>query len=180
MLAVQYNPVSDQVFEAELRKARGNLSYRNLCTQLEKYLQRQQWREADEETAFIFYQVMVLAELENVRKLLRKFPSETLNQIDELWVTYSNGYFGFSVQKALLKSLEAKSEYDQKTWDEFLKTVGWYPPWENWWNDNNLKFTLEELKKGNLPWKFTWRRRKYFTQQNEYFLISCQDLSIKT
>ncbi len=78
MLAVQYNPQADEAFERELRKVADDLVEDGLCTQLEKYLQQKQWKEADEGTAWIFYQVMVREKYKGWDELLRNFPCETL------------------------------------------------------------------------------------------------------
>jgi len=38
-------------------------------------------------------------------KDIEKFPCEDLRTIDQLWVEYSNGSFGFSVQKRIYRSV---------------------------------------------------------------------------
>ena len=59
MLALQDHSPSDSTYEAELRQVAGELTTENLCAQLKDYLKQKQWQKADEETAFIFYQVQV-------------------------------------------------------------------------------------------------------------------------
>ncbi|ACC85183.1 CHAT domain-containing protein [Nostoc punctiforme] len=90
MLAVQYNSEADQAFEGELRKCTNELLEDKLCTKLENYLQQQHWKEADEETAWIFYQVMVRENYRMWRELLENFPCETLREINRLWLQNSN------------------------------------------------------------------------------------------
>ncbi len=51
VLAVQYDSVADEAFESELRKVAGDLADLELYKLLANYLKRQQWKEADEETA---------------------------------------------------------------------------------------------------------------------------------
>ena len=75
MLAVQLNKEADQAFEAELRLLKAELSDENLYDQLEEYLRREDWRQADAETAWLFYVVMVLQGYSDWIELLRKFPS---------------------------------------------------------------------------------------------------------
>jgi len=48
-----------------------------------------------------------------------------MRSIDELWVKYSNGHFGFSVQKRIYQSLGLKREYDEQVWQNFGERVGW-------------------------------------------------------
>ncbi|MGH2413345.1 MAG: GUN4 domain-containing protein, partial [Microcystaceae cyanobacterium] len=46
-------------------------------------------------------------------------------------VKYSNGHFGFSVQKDIYLSLGGTSKYDEKIWRKFAQFVGWLRN-ENW------------------------------------------------
>ncbi|MBD2360169.1 GUN4 domain-containing protein [Anabaena minutissima FACHB-250] len=78
----------------------------NRYAQLAYYLAAGMWQEADEET----YKVMLeVAGREKQRYLeledIRQFPCEDLRIIDQLWVNYSNGHFGFSVQKEIYLSV---------------------------------------------------------------------------
>jgi len=59
-----------------------------------------QWKEADRETLRALLKVSGREKEGWLReKDLAKFPCEDLHTIDQLWVSYSNGRFGFSVQK---------------------------------------------------------------------------------
>ena len=73
---------------------------------LRNLLASKKWPEADEETARVMLKV---AGREKERYLdtesIEKFPCEDLGTIDQLWVKYSNGRFGFSVQKRIYQSL---------------------------------------------------------------------------
>ncbi|MGD1716132.1 GUN4 domain-containing protein [Dapis sp. BLCC M172] len=84
------------------------------------------WKEADKETERCMLKV---ARRENEGWLDTKsidcFPCEDLRTIDQLWVKYSNGKFGFSVQKQIYQSLGGKSFYDRKIWEAFSDRVGW-------------------------------------------------------
>ena len=53
------------------------------------------------------------------------FPCTDLRTIDRLWVKYSNGRFGCSVQKRIYQELGGTREYDEKIWDAFGDRVGW-------------------------------------------------------
>ncbi|MEA5558566.1 GUN4 domain-containing protein [Nodularia spumigena] len=70
--------------------------------QLAYYLAAGMWKEADKETLKVMLEVagcekQGYLELEDIRQ----FPCEDLRTIDKLWVDYSNGHFGFSVQKEI-------------------------------------------------------------------------------
>ena len=147
MLAIQYHQESDRAYEAELRQVKGELTTENLCAQLEEHLQQQQWRKADEETAFIFYQVLMREGFGDWDDLCKQFPCQTLKELDRLWVEYSQGHFGFSIQKQIWKSVGSPTDYGD-AWRNFGQQVGWY---ENDWKVyNTLPFTLDSLR-GNLP-----------------------------
>jgi eukaryotic-like serine/threonine-protein kinase len=53
------------------------------------------------------------------------FPCVDLRTIDQLWVKYSNGRFGFSIQKRIYQSLGGTREYDWEIWEAFGDKVGW-------------------------------------------------------
>ena len=118
VLKVRDNQKADRAFKAELRKCRDDLVEHGLCAALEKYLQQQKWKDADEETAWIFYQVMVKENYENWDHLFKNLPCETLREIDQLWVQNSNSKFGISIQREIYQ----KSGED---WKEFCGCVGW-------------------------------------------------------
>ncbi len=130
MLAVQGNYQADEnaniALESELIQRKDELSTENLCSQLENYLSQQEWRKADEETAWIFYQMMVQHDDEGRMVVCKNIPSETLNQIDQLWVNNSQGRFGFSIQKRIWESVGGHPHADfEKIFEKFGDKVGW-------------------------------------------------------
>ena len=69
-------------------------------------LKLQKWQEADKET----YRLMLRAARAEIKGDLDvedfdRFPCEDLCKINQLWLHYSNGKFGFSVQKKIYESL---------------------------------------------------------------------------
>jgi hypothetical protein len=102
-------------------------------TKLRDLLASGRWREADKETVA----VMKAANREQKGYLnsesIAKFPCTDLRTIDQLWVKYSNGRFGFSVQKRIWESVGGKpGEYDYEILKKFGDRVGWLK-WENKW-----------------------------------------------
>jgi len=96
---------------------------------LRNLLKDRKWRDADKET----YEVMIRAVGKKsgqwfTRDELLKFPCTDLRTIDGLWVKYSQGKFGFSVQKQIYvesgAELNGKYPGDQ-VWHEFCNRVGW-------------------------------------------------------
>ncbi|WP_445635710.1 GUN4 domain protein [Nostoc sp. DSM 114161] len=88
-------------------------------TLLRDLLKMQNWKEADEET------LVVMLKAAGIKKdgwlyidLIEKFPCTDLRTIDQLWVKYSNGKYGFSVQKKIWLEVGEK-------WNAFHALVGW-------------------------------------------------------
>lgn len=99
-------------------------------SQLEEYLAKSQWQKADEET----YRLMIVTVGKEEGQWfepeeLLNFPCEELLAIDGLWVKYSQGRFGFSVQKEIYLSPKvggvADGRYHKKAWDRFCHQVAW-------------------------------------------------------
>lgn len=96
---------------------------------LEELLKAGQWRDADQET----YRLMITTVGKEEGQWfepddLLNFPCEDLKAIDGLWVKYSNGKFGFSVQKQIYVACGAEldGEYPgDKIWHDFCNRVGW-------------------------------------------------------
>jgi len=120
--------------------------------QLENYLKNGQWKEADQET----YRMMVETVGKEEDQLLEpedleNFPCEDLRTINQLWLDYSNGKFGFSVQKEIYQSLGGTREYNSEVWKKFCDGVGWRVEGD-WLYYKDLTFNLSELSPaGHLP-----------------------------
>ncbi|CAD5969037.1 Serine/threonine-protein kinase B [Planktothrix tepida] len=129
----------------ELKPARG-VNYH----QLEQLLKARKWKEADQETAKKMLEVAGRTKEGYLRvEDIDNFPCEDLRTIDQLWVKYSNGCFGFSVQKRIYKSLEGTRSYDSKVWEAFGDQVGWRVG-GSWLYYKDLKFN-QTAEIGYLP-----------------------------
>lgn len=133
--------------DVELKSERG-VDY----TQLQKLLEQQKWREADEETARV---MLRCAGRESQGWLdvedINNFPCEDLRTIDQLWLHYSGGKFGFSVQKKIYESLGGTREYNIRVWEKFGARVEWRNSfwWKGYWR---LTFNLIEAPQAHLPY----------------------------
>ena len=118
--------------------------------QLDRLLASGKWQEADGETAIKMLEVAGRTKDGWLRgEDIDRFPCEDLRTIDQLWVKYSNGRFGFSVQKRIYESLGGSREYDRKIWEAFGDRVGWREN-SKWLNKNDLKFNTK-APQGHLP-----------------------------
>ena len=93
---------------------------------LESLLKAQDFRAADRETDKV---ILAVAKREN-EGLLRKedaekFPCKELRSIDQLWLKYSRGKFGISVQQQIYQSLGGTKEYNRDVWRSMGDRVGW-------------------------------------------------------
>ena len=120
-------------------------------TKLRDLLAAGKWKEADEETAMVMFKVAgrELEEWLDVEDI-ENFPCQDLGTIDKLWVKYSDGKFGFSVQKQIYQSLGGTKEYDEKVWKAFCDKVGWRQGGK-WLNYNDLTFDISTHYVGYLP-----------------------------
>ncbi|CAD5958028.1 serine/threonine-protein kinase [Planktothrix agardhii] len=150
---IQPQPVQIPQPHIELKPAK-NVNYH----QLEQLLKAGHWKKADEETANKMCEVAGRTKEGYLRQEdIDNFPCEDLRTIDQLWVKYSNGRFGFSVQKRIYQSLGGTRSYDRKIWENFGDQVGWRVGgswfWRvggNWLDYKDLKFN-QTAPVGHLP-----------------------------
>ena len=109
-------------------------------TKLRDLLATGKWQKADEETAKKMREAAGRTKDGWLNSEdIDQFPCEDLRTIDQLWVKYSNGRFGFSGQKRIYESLGGSREYDEKIWEAFGDRVGWRVN-NIWLYYNDLKF----------------------------------------
>ncbi|MEG3438473.1 CHAT domain-containing protein [Pannus brasiliensis CCIBt3594] len=125
MLSFYYNPQSDNAFEKELRRTKNCLSKNRVFENLERYLLEKNWRKADEETAWICYQIMVIDDYKDFHKLFREVSKEFIEKIDILWSESSQGEFGLKIQAKLYQKIGGTEKYDNKIWNDFVDLVGY-------------------------------------------------------
>ena len=117
---------------------------------LNRLLSEGKWFEANKETVRCMLKV-ARREKEGTLRVedIEKFPCGDLRTIDELWVKYSDGKFGFSVQKKIYQSLGGTKKYDEKVFRSFGDKVGWRQGGK-WLYYNDLTFSLD-THFGHLP-----------------------------
>ena len=122
------------------------VDYTRLCD----LLVTKQWKEADLET----WKVMLKVAGRELKGCLRvkdveNFPSLDLSTIDKLWVKYSSGKFGFSVQKQIYQNLVDIQESESEAWEAFGDKVGWRRGGE-WLSYDRMTFSDQHYM-GHLP-----------------------------
>ena len=93
---------------------------------LAKLLYQQKWQLADQETQKLMLMASGQGESAWIdRHRMNNFPCRDLETIDKLWVKYSRGHFGITVQKRIYLSLGGKRTYDRKVWEALGERIGW-------------------------------------------------------
>ncbi|WP_218964157.1 serine/threonine-protein kinase [Nostoc linckia] len=149
------------------------IDYQNL----ENLLKVGEWKAADEETTRLMLKV---AKREQQGWLdyedIENFPCTDLRTIDQLWVKYSNGHFGFSVQKRIW--LECSGKINYQTECCLRDRVGWREN-EGWLSKDNYNYSLN-AQPGHLPGNFVGKNGSYFGGKEwtwwRLFLLSRPDL----
>ncbi|MCL1475477.1 GUN4 domain-containing protein [Argonema antarcticum] len=121
-------------------------------TQLRNLLAHREWRKADEETL----KFMVKISNRNRdgwrwldRGEIEQFPWQDLRIINRLWVEYSNGRFGFSVQKQIWQNINVANNNNFEVENTLGDRVGWRVN-NNWIKYDELTFDII-ASEGHLP-----------------------------
>nr|WP_256973258.1 serine/threonine-protein kinase [Nostoc sp. T09] len=124
---------------------------------LQELLVSGKWREADQETWKVMLKISHREKEQYLRvEDIKSFPCQDLLTIDGLWLLYSNGRFGFSVQKQIWGSVGGKPDLDLETWKYFGECLGWRHK-NNWILYQSLSFKLASPA-GHLP-RAIWSMR---------------------
>lgn len=123
---VEQQTASNRTIQQSLLGTDDFKSDRNIdYTHLQDLLKANKWQEADQETAKKMSEVMGRQKEGWLRiEDIEKFPCIDLLTIDRLWVKYSWGRFGFSVQKTIWQQYGSPTEYGEN-WEKFGEAVGW-------------------------------------------------------
>ncbi|WP_143336270.1 GUN4 domain-containing protein [Cylindrospermopsis raciborskii] len=117
---------------------------------LETLLKAQDFRAADRETDKVILAVANREREGSLRKEdAEKFPCKELRSIDQLWLKYSRGKFGISVQQQIYQSLGGTKAFRQNVWDKMGDRVGWRRE-GNWLSYSDLNFS-QTAPSGHLP-----------------------------
>lgn len=106
------------------------------------------------------------------REEMNQIPCNILHEIDQLWVQYSNGHFGFSIQLDILEECKKADSWKKKEIQEFdpgmfRHTKGWYDI-DSPWFSFSLADPVEILM---LKERLGWITRDY-TRSGDYRYIT--------
>lgn len=143
-----------------LKSARG-VDY----TRLRDLLAAGKWKEADEETRKVMLKAAGREKEGSFDEdSINNFPCDDLRTIDQLWVKYSNGRFGFSIQKKIWLEVGGKVEYETEC--KLADRVGWRKGGEWLWYEY-LTFNMK-APYGHLP--YGWLVTSFYVGSRERLL----------
>lgn len=129
----------DVIPPEQIRSAQNKVNY----TRLWRMLKAQNWKAANEETQRLMIEAVNRRDFSRVRiEDIAAFPCVDLQTIDQLWVKFSDGHFGFSVQQQLWWWYRADAS-------RFAHKVGWFRN-NIWTKATDLEFSLY-AERGHLP-----------------------------
>jgi len=115
----EFYPVQEghKILLAKARFSLPQINYQNLSG----FLEKKQWEEADQETKNLFLEVAGRTEDGELKdEDIDNFHCSVINSISQLWKEYSNGHFGFEVQREIWMSQDISND-----WRKFMVCVGW-------------------------------------------------------
>jgi len=109
---------------------------------LEALLAAHQWQEADQQTTDIILResnwgistwkmwgvALLSGKLTGWYEPIKQYPCHNLETLDNLWLKYSDGRFGLSVQQQIFERIAAQSNDEFRTYDAFIDEVAWDRP----------------------------------------------------
>ena len=118
--------------------------------QLQNLLKNHQWQMADRQTTKLLLKILHKAYWNEVYpEDITQLPCVELKKIDQLWLHYSNGHFGFSIQQTIWSSLGGRVDYETKK--KLGDRLGWRKE-GHWLHYEQLSFELESnTPLGHLP-----------------------------
>lgn len=111
-------------------------------TKLEALLAAKKWQEADQITTDIILKEsnwaastwrmwgtgLVSGKLTGWYDPIKQYPCRDLKTLNNLWLKYSDGRFGLSVQQQIFERIAAQSKDEFRTYDAFMDEVAWDRP----------------------------------------------------
>ncbi len=120
-------------------------------TELRNFLAGGQWKEADQETIAIMLRIGDREAKDWLREEdIENFPGTDLHTIDQLWVKYSKGRFGFSIQKEIWESFGGTKNAHYKIYCNTCDQIGWRDLNGSWLYYSDLNFNIT-APIGHLP-----------------------------
>ena len=146
---------------------------------LRDMLAAKKWEEADTETIRLIADIAGHSDLEDFRPAeVQHFPCAQLQVIDNLWLTYSDRRFGFSIQAHIYQevggNLETTIEQDSKIIQKWGERLGWREN-NRWKKCDELDWSLN-APEGSHPAR--WWNSPFGSKMTNYFLARLMNCEI--
>ncbi|MEL6456815.1 MAG: GUN4 domain-containing protein [Cyanobacteria bacterium J06636_27] len=146
---------------------------------LRDMLAAKKWEEADTETIRLIADIAGHDDLEDFRPAeVQHFPCVQLQVIDNLWLTYSEGRFGFSIQARIYQevggNIETTIEQDSKIIQKWGERLGWREN-NRWKKCDELDWSLK-APEGSHPAR--WWNSPFGSKMTNYFLARLMNCEI--
>jgi uncharacterized membrane-anchored protein YhcB (DUF1043 family) len=146
---------------------------------LRDMLAAKKWEDADTETIRLIADIAGHTDLEDFRPAeVQHFPCVQLQVIDNLWLTYSDRRFGFSIQARIYQevggSIETTIEQNSKIIEEWGKRLGWREN-NRWKKCDELDWSLN-APEGSHPAR--WWNSPFGSKMTNYFLARLMNCEI--
>lgn len=142
---------------------------------LYELLDAKKWQEADEETLNIVCNLMPSRSYTYID--IAQIPPKDLRKINRLWVKFSEGKFGFSVQKDIwIKILNVYNSNGEKYWIDdsvynfFIDRVGWNRE-SNRIYHGDIQYSLN-APQGHLPAILMFQNPYYSSYSSNYYHLN--------
>ena len=110
--------------------------------QLKQELAKEEWQKANETTKSLMFKISNQEQTGSLSQdIIQKIPSRDVRVINNVWVQYSRGRFGFTVQQKLRQ---------HNNYQDFLVQIGWRNN-DSWLKYEKLDFTTN-APQGHLPY----------------------------
>ncbi|MBE9047027.1 GUN4 domain-containing protein [Pleurocapsales cyanobacterium LEGE 10410] len=138
---------------------------------LQNLLKENKWLEADKETVRLILAIAGQTEIENLRPSeIEHIDCSELQVIDRLWLEYSDGRFGFSIQAKAYQDLGGSEQTTIEQNTELVEKWGDLLGWRdsgNWVKCSDLEYS-KNAAEGGLPG--LWWNSPYGSKMTNYFL----------
>ncbi|BFM38545.1 GUN4 domain-containing protein [Synechocystis sp. LKSZ1] len=119
-------------------------------------LHNREWEKADQETAHLIFKDCGAKNAYLEISELQSIPVETLFLINELWLYFSQGHFGFSAQKQVLDQVGNSSKLNSEEWRQLGDYLGWRK--NNTWLSNYSQLIQSlDAPRGQFPFLLLWK-----------------------
>ncbi len=145
----QTKQISSLSLKDDLSSDKG-IDYRDL----RDLLHQGEWKQADRQTSTILCNIANRISDRWLRvNDVALLPKQDLATINQLWTKYSNGKFGFGVQKQIWKACGSPKSYGE-AWNNFGETIGWYKDGQP--NRYGYSLNPNDAPRGHFPRDFAF------------------------